>query len=67
MSYQQLNLDERFELYQLHPSGQQSIRAIACKMGRSHATVSRELRRHQSDEQGYRPDQAHLSAQWRGH
>jgi IS30 family transposase len=65
MSYQQLNLDERFELYQLHQSGQHSIRAIACKMGRSHATVSRELRRHQSDEQGYRPDQAHLSAQWR--
>jgi IS30 family transposase len=64
MSYQQLNADERFQLYQLLQPGQLSMRAIACKMGRSHSVISRELKR-QADEQGYRPDKAHQQAQWR--
>jgi hypothetical protein len=34
-------------------------------MGRSHSTISRELKRYQADEQGYRPDKAHQQAQWR--
>jgi transposase, IS30 family len=65
MSYQQLNADERFQLYQLRQSGQLSMRAIARQMGRSQSTISRELRRCQADEQGYRPDKAHQQAQWR--
>jgi transposase, IS30 family len=65
MSYQQLNLDERFELYRLQQSGALSIRAIARQMGRSHSTLSRELRRHQTAEQSYRPDKAQLCAQIR--
>jgi transposase, IS30 family len=65
MSYQQLNADERFQLYQLRQSGQLSMRDIARKMGRSHSTISRELRRYQADSQGYRPDIAHQQAQWR--
>jgi IS30 family transposase len=64
MSYQQLSADERFQLYQLRQSGE-SMRAIGRKLGRSHTTISRELRRYEADEQGYRPDKAQQQSQWR--
>jgi transposase, IS30 family len=58
MSYTQLSADERLELYRLRQTGGLSLRAIATCMGRSHSTISRELKRNQSPEQIYLPDSA---------
>ncbi len=43
--YEQLRLEERVEIYRLHADGK-SRRAIGAILGRSAATISRELRRH---------------------
>ena len=42
--YDQLGIDERYELYRLHEAGK-ALRAIGRLMGRSTSTISRELRR----------------------
>jgi IS30 family transposase len=65
MSYKQLSADERLELYRLRQTGGLSLRAIATRMGRSHSTISRELKRNQSPEQTYLPDSAQAQQQVR--
>jgi IS30 family transposase len=65
MSYRQLSADERLELYRLRQTGDLSLRAIATRMGRSHSTISRELKRNQSSEQIYLPDSAQVQQQVR--
>lgn len=65
MSYRQLNADERLRLYQLKQLNQLSIRGIARQMGRSHSTISRELRRNQSKDGLYLPDTAQVQRQQR--
>ena len=63
MSYSQLNSEERLELYRLQQTTNLSIRGIANKMGRSHTTISRELRRNQHPELSiYLPDTAQTQA-----
>ncbi len=42
--YEQLSLRERIEIYRLHADGK-SLRCIAGVLGRSPATISRELKR----------------------
>ena len=63
--YQHLSLTERIELYRLHAEGR-SLRAIAAALGRSAATVSRELARNSAPTKawpgGYQPERAqHLA------
>lgn len=53
--YCQLGLEERIEIYRLHAEGK-SVRFIANGLGRSPATISRELRRNGKD--GYDPQRA---------
>jgi IS30 family transposase len=65
MSYTHLNADERLELYRLKQTGDLSLRAIATQMGRSHSTISRELKRNQNQEQMYLPDSAQVQQQVR--
>lgn len=65
MSYRQLSADERLELYKLKQMNQLSIRGIACQMGRSHSTISRELRRNQNHGGIYLPDTAQVQMQQR--
>ena len=63
MSYQQLNPQERLQLYHLRQTTNLSIRGIAEKMGRSHTTIYRELRRNQHPEpKNYLPDTAQSQA-----
>lgn len=57
MSYTQLSADERLELDRLRQMTDLSLRAIATQMGRCHSTISRELKRNQSDDQMYLPDE----------
>jgi IS30 family transposase len=57
--YQQLGADERVALSGLRLQGL-SIRAIACTLGRSPSTISRELRRNATPAQPYRAEAAHL-------
>jgi len=63
--YGQLSLDERIEIYRLHEGGI-SRRKIAAAIGRSHTTVSRELRRNSVPTKawrgGYSPRRAHALA-----
>nr|WP_274649021.1 helix-turn-helix domain-containing protein [Paenibacillus humicola] len=47
MSYSHLSIIERGQLETLHRLGW-STRAIACQLGRHHATIARELNRSQS-------------------
>ena len=60
-SYGQLSLKERIDLYRLHADGQ-GVRAIARALGRSPATISRELRRNSVTTKawngGYDPERA---------
>jgi IS30 family transposase len=65
MSYQQLSADERRELYKLQQLNCMSVRAIARKLGRSHSTLLRELRRNQTPERLYLPDSAQAQMQQR--
>ena len=55
--YDQLDLDDRFEIYRLHEAGR-SRREIAGVMGRSASTISRELRRNSLPKGGYKPASA---------
>jgi IS30 family transposase len=66
MGYQQLNAEERLELYRLQQETDLSLRAIAKKMGRSHITISRELQRNQDPYlKTYLPDSATSQAKER--
>jgi IS30 family transposase len=58
MSYTQLSIAERHQLYQLKFSTNLSMRKIAEKLGRNQSTVSRELGRNTSNEGLYLPDSA---------
>jgi transposase, IS30 family len=59
--YEQLGLRERIEIYRLHADGK-SLRGIAAVLGRSAATISRELQRNSKDSKqwtgGYDPQRA---------
>jgi transposase, IS30 family len=59
--YEQLGLGERIEIYRLHADGK-SLRGIAAVLGRSAATISRELKRNSKDSKkwtgGYDPQRA---------
>ena len=65
--YGQLGLEERIEIYRLHAGGK-SLRSIGQSLGRSAATISRELRRNSVPTKvwagGYEPARAHDLA-WR--
>ncbi|WP_299372080.1 IS30 family transposase [uncultured Kiloniella sp.] len=56
-NYDQLDIDERYELYRLYESGI-SVRAIGRLMGRSASTISRELRRNSFPRGEYKPGSA---------
>ena len=55
--YDQLDIDERYELYRLHEAGE-AVREIGRLMGRSSSTISRELRRNSLPRGEYKPDSA---------
>jgi transposase, IS30 family len=59
--YEQFGLGERIEIYRLHADGK-SLRYIACVLGRSAATISRELKRNSKASRkwagGYDPQRA---------
>ena len=55
-----LNIDERFQIYEMNKSGYSS-RMIAKVLGRDKSTISYELRKHK-DKDGYRPDKANVLA-----
>jgi len=63
-TYHQLTLEERELIYGLQKQGL-SLRAIAKTLGRSHTTLSRELRRNKRKDNIYLPSFAHLSAGFR--
>lgn len=52
--YDQLDIDERYELCRLHEAGK-GVHEIGRLMGRSGSTISRELRRNALPVSGYRP------------
>jgi transposase, IS30 family len=67
-SYDQLSLDERIKLAQLHGEGF-SIREIASDLDRSPSTVARELKRNTGQQVGYRPAHAQertRARRWKG-
>jgi len=55
--YDQLDIDERYELYRLHEAGT-AVREIGRLMGRSSSTISRELRRNALPRGEYKPGSA---------
>ena len=55
--YDQLDIDERYELYRLHEAGK-GVREIGRLMGRSVSTISRELQRNVLPRGGYKPGSA---------
>ena len=55
--YDQLDIDERYELYRLHEAGR-SVREIGRLMGRSGSTICRELRRNSLPRGEYKPGSA---------
>lgn len=67
-NYDQLSLDERIRLAQLHSEGF-SIREIASDLDRSPSTVARELKRNTGRQIGYRPSYAEersKARRWKG-
>jgi IS30 family transposase len=67
-NYDQLSLDERIRLAQLHSEGF-SIREIASDLDRSPSTVARELKRNTGQQAGYRPAHAQertKARRWKG-
>jgi IS30 family transposase len=56
-----LSQDERIEIADLRHVGL-SIRQVAARLGRAPSTISRELRRNATANQGYRPFEAHRRA-----
>jgi IS30 family transposase len=65
MSHQHLTIDLRNQLYQLHQEGSLSQRQIAIALGCSQSTISRELRRNQSEIGVYLPDTAQTKSEER--
>jgi transposase, IS30 family len=66
--YKHLSLEERCSIARFLEDGQ-SIRQIAAIMDRSTSTISREVKRNSSRQQGYRPGYAHEQAwarRWTG-
>lgn len=66
--YDQINLDERYKIAELHQAGQ-SIRKIAAALDRSPSSVSRELERNRGVQVGYKPGYAQEQAaarRWKG-
>lgn len=63
-SYQQLTLDERSEIYRLYKDGK-SRREIGRLLGRSGATISRELRRNSGSKVGYKVEWAMIQTRAR--
>ena len=66
--YDQLSLEERCEVARLHSSGC-SIRQIASALDRSASSISRELKRNQGQQVGYKPIHAQERAKarrWKG-
>ena len=57
IQYEQLDIDERYELYRLHEAGK-ALREIGRLMGRSSSTISRELRRNALPRGEYKPASA---------
>jgi IS30 family transposase len=55
--YEQLSLDQRWEISRLQAAGA-SIRQIAAALDRAPSTISRELKRNQGRQVGYRPGYA---------
>ncbi len=55
--YDQLDLDDRFEIYRLHDAGRSRCE-IGGVMGRSASTISRELRRNSLPRGEYKPASA---------
>ena len=67
-SYDQLSLDERIKVAQLHSEGF-SIREIASDLDRSPSTIARELKRNTGRQVGYKPAHAQERARarrWKG-
>jgi transposase, IS30 family len=56
---------ERETLYRLLCHEKRSVRQIAVVLGKSHSSVSREIRRNQNNYLGYLPDRAHALASGR--
>ena len=56
-NYDQLDIDERYELYRLHETGT-ALREIGRLMGRSASTISRELCRNALPRGEYKPGSA---------
>lgn len=65
MSYSQLTVSERHELYKLRTTTDLSLRMIAKQLGRHQSTLSRELARNQSAAGLYLPDNAQQQTQVR--
>ena len=63
-SYEQLSLDDRCEIARLSANGS-SVRQIAAALDRSPSTVSRELKRNQGRQVGYKPSFAEQQARAR--
>ena len=66
--YGQLNIEERCEIARLQATGA-SVREIASGLDRSPSTISRELKRNQSRQQGYQPvyaQQQSRARRWSG-
>ncbi len=66
--YDQLSLDQRCEIARLRADGC-SIRQIAAALDRSPSTISREIKRNQGKQIGYRPsyaDQRTRARRWKG-
>lgn len=63
-TYSQLTIEERELIYGLQKQGL-SLRSIALKLGRSHTTLSRELRRNKRPDNIYLPSFANISAGFR--
>jgi len=68
LSYSQLSLEERVEMYRLHAGGTSQAK-ISAALGRSPSTISRELRRNSRNTKvwrgGYDPVRAHQLAERR--
>ncbi|MCP4600741.1 MAG: IS30 family transposase [Proteobacteria bacterium] len=60
-NYDQLDIDERYEIYRLHQADT-SLQEIGRMMGRSASTISRELRRNTLPRGEYKPGSADRSA-----
>jgi transposase, IS30 family len=67
-SYEQLSLEDRCEIARLSADGS-SVRQIAAALDRSPSTISRELKRNQGVQVGYKPGYAQQQAcarRWKG-